>query len=96
MCTSPDVLQRELREPPGTNTRPLWIVSEQAQWLGEVPQQWSKANDTPVSRRGGMKMQGATSQSASPRSLSDDGVTANLGNHFQTCEGREGIKESRA
>lgn len=51
---------------PGTNTRLPWIVSEQAQWLGEVPQQWSKANDTPVSRRRGMKMQGTTSQSVSP------------------------------
>lgn len=43
-----------------------------------------------------MKMQGATSQSASPPRLSDDGTTASPGNHFQTCERQEGDKESQA
>lgn len=43
-----------------------------------------------------MKIQGTTSQTASPRSLSDDGTPASPGNYFQTCEGHEGDNESRA
>lgn len=42
--------------------------------------------------RAGMKMQGTTSQSASPQSLSGDGTTASPGNYFQICEGKEGVR----
>ena len=41
-----------LREPADAIARPLLIIFEQSWQLGEVPENWRKANVTPIFKKG--------------------------------------------
>lgn len=65
-------------------------VLESSWQLGKVPEDWKRANVTPVKRGG--KENRNYSQSASIPSLGRDGAT-DPGSHFQVSEGQKGHEE---
>jgi len=59
---------RVLREMANVVAEPLSIIFERSWRTGEVPEDWRKANVTPIFKNARRKTQGTTGRSASPPS----------------------------
>ncbi|GAB0183976.1 mitochondrial enolase superfamily member 1 [Grus japonensis] len=81
---------RVLRELADVIVMPLSIIFERSWRTGEVPEDWRKANVTPVFKKGKKEDPG----NYRPVSLTWKGDgTAHSGGHLYTCGGKEGYQE---
>ena len=81
-----------LRELADVIAESLPTIFERSWRRGEMPEDWRKANVTPIFQKARRRTQGTTGWSASPPSWKDDGAAHSRG-HLQASGGKEGYQE---